>query len=166
MELKKYREEDSQIICSWIKDEKSLYQWSANRIGKFPLSGNDLNENYAPLINSKRFIPLSAFDDNGNIMGHLYIRYPDKDNDSIVRFGFVIIDPVLRGHCNGKKMVQMAAGYAKNVLDASKVTLGVFTNNNSARHCYEAAGFRPIGKTEVYKMPAGEWECIEMELVL
>lgn len=165
MELREYRKEDSEVICSWIKDEKSLYQWSANRIGKFPLSGNDLNENYAPLVNSKRFIPLSAFDNNGNIMGHLYIRCPDKDNDSVVRFGFVIIDPALRGRGNGKKMVQMAAGYAKNILGASKVTLGVFTNNNSARYCYKAAGFRPIGKTEIYKMPAGEWKCIEMELV-
>lgn len=43
MKLKEYQQEDSAIICSWIKDEKSLYQWSANRIGKFPLSGNELN---------------------------------------------------------------------------------------------------------------------------
>ena len=37
MELKKYEKEDSAIICSWIKDEKSLYQWSADRIEKFLL---------------------------------------------------------------------------------------------------------------------------------
>lgn len=34
MELIKYQEKDSAVICSWIKDEKSLYQWSANRIGR------------------------------------------------------------------------------------------------------------------------------------
>ena len=32
MELKKYEKEDSATICSWIKDEKSLYQWSADKI--------------------------------------------------------------------------------------------------------------------------------------
>lgn len=53
-----------------------------------------------------------------------------------------------------------------NELNASKITLGVFTNNDSARHCYEAVGFRSIGKTEIYKMSIGEWECIEMELSL
>ena len=166
MELKSYQKEDSTIICSWVKDEKSLYQWSANRIGKFPLTDNDLNEDYAPMIQSNRFIPLCAFDDKGNLVGHLYIRYPDENDDSIVRFGFVIVDPVLRGHGNGKKMLQLAIDYAKNILHASKITLGVFTNNDQARYCYEAVGFQPVGRTELYKMPIGEWECIEMVLSL
>ena len=37
MKLRPYKAEDSQIICSWVKDEKTLFQWSADRIGKFPL---------------------------------------------------------------------------------------------------------------------------------
>ena len=166
MELRKYQKEDSAIICSWIKDEKSLYQWSADRIGKFPLTGNDLNENYAPVMKESRFIPLSAFDDNGNLAGHLFIRYPDEKDESIVRFGFVIIDPVLRGCGNGKKMLQLAIDYAKYILCASKITLGVFMNNDCARYCYESVGFQPVGKIEIYKMPVGEWECMEMEMLL
>ncbi len=165
MKLRTYKKEDSANICSWIKDEKSLYQWSANKIGKFPITDNDLNEEYAPMIKGNRFIPLSAVDDKGNLVGHLYIRYPYENDDSIVRFGFVIVDPLLRGCGNGKKMLQLAINYAKNTLHASKITLGVFSNNN-ARYCYESVGFQPIGKTEIYKMPIGEWECIEMELVI
>lgn len=163
MELKEYQKEDSTIICSWIQDEKSLYQWSANKLGKFPLEENALNEDYAQMIKNGRFIPLSAFDED-KLIGHLYIRYPDEKDDSIVRFGFVIVDPELRGRVNGKKMLQLAIDYAKNVLCASKITLGVFANNDSARYCYESVGFRPAGRTEIYKMPIGEWECIEMEL--
>ena len=136
MELRKYQKGDSAIICSWIKDEKSLYQWSADRIGKFPLADNALNENYAPMIKGNRFIPLSAFDDDGNLVGHLFIRYPDENDDSIVRFGFVIVDPILRGCGNGKKMLLLAMG------------------------------FQPVGQIETYKMPIGEWECIEMEFVI
>ncbi|MBP3460270.1 MAG: GNAT family N-acetyltransferase [Lachnospiraceae bacterium] len=166
MELKKYQKEDAATICSWIKDEKSLYQWSADRIGKFPLTDDDLNENYAPMIQGGRFIPLSAFDDEGNLVGHLTIRYPDENDDSVVRFGFVIVDPVLRGCGNGKKMLRSAIDYAKSILCASKITLGVFTNNDSARYCYESVGFQPVGRTEKYKMPIGEWECIEMELCI
>lgn len=165
MKLRTYKKEDSANICSWIKDEKSLYQWSANKIVKFPITDNDLNEEYAPMIKGNRFIPLSAVDDKGNLVGHLYIRYPYENDDSIVRFGFVIVDPLLRGCGNGKKMLQLAINYAKNTLHASKITLGVFSNNN-ARYCYESVRFQPIGKTEIYKMPIGEWECIEMELVI
>lgn len=166
MELKKYCKEDSAIICSWIKNEKSLYQWSADRIGKFPLEDNDLTEHYIPMMKDKRFIPLSAFDDNGNLVGHLFIRYPDEKDDSIVRFGFVIVDPALRGCGNGKKMLQLAIEHAKNNLCASKITLGVFVNNDSARYCYESVGFQPVGRSEIYKMSIGEWECTEMELVI
>ena len=164
MELRKYQKEDSAVICGWIKDEKSLYQWSADRIGKFPLADNDLNEYYAPMMKSKRFVPLSAVDEKGNLVGHLFIRYPYETDDRTVRFGFVIVKPALRGHGNGKRMLQLAIDYAKNVLCASKITVGVFTNNDSARYCYESVGFRPIGRTETYKMPIGEWECIEMEM--
>lgn len=57
------------------------------------------------MLNSGRFIPLCAYDDNDKLAGHLYIRYPD-DTDG------------------------------------------------SARYCYEAAGFRPVGN-EIYKMAAG-----------
>ncbi len=61
-------------------------------------------------------------------------------------------------------MLQLAINYAQNVLGASKITLGVFTNNDSARYCYESVGFRPAGSTRIYIMPIGEWECMEMEL--
>ena len=166
MKLRKYIKEDSAIVCSWIKDEKSLYQWSADRIGKFPLFDDDLNKDYEPVISSDRFIPLIAIDENDNVVGHLFIRYPNKTDDRIVRFGYVIINPALRGCGKGKEMLKLAIGYARNVLNASKITLGVFTNNDSARYCYEAVGFCSVGKNEIYKMAIGEWECIEMELPL
>ena len=46
MKLRKYEKDDSAIICSWIKDEMSLYQWSADRIGKFIILDDDLNKDY------------------------------------------------------------------------------------------------------------------------
>lgn len=77
MKLRKYQKEDSAIICSWIKDEKSLYQWSADKIGKFPLADDDLDKNYKPNISNNKFIPLTAIDEDGKAIGHLLIRYPD-----------------------------------------------------------------------------------------
>ncbi|MDO4474102.1 MAG: GNAT family protein [Eubacteriales bacterium] len=166
MKLRKYKKDDSAIICSWIKDEMSLYQWSADRIDKFPILDDDLNKNYEPVIESDRFIPLSAIDENDTVIGHLFIRYPNEIDDSIVRFGYVIVNPALRGCGKGKEMLKLAIDYARNELNASMITLGVFSNNNSARYCYEAVGFRSVERKELYKMAIGEWECIEMELFL
>lgn len=166
MQLREYQKEDSNVICSWILDEKSLYQWSAERFGKFPLLADTFNNDYTSRGKDGRFFPLTALDEGGNLVGHLYIRYPEDGNDQTVRFGFVIIDPASRGYGNGKKMLYLAIDYAKKNLGASKITLGVFANNESARYCYEAVGFCPVGKTEIFKMSIGEWECIEMELAL
>ena len=63
-------------------------------------------------------------------------------------------------------MLKLAAVYAREILHASRITLGVFLNNASARYCYEAVGFRATGQVEKYLMPVGEWECIEMVLSL
>ena len=165
MKLRDYKSEDSKIICSWVKDEKTLFQWSADRIGKFPLLGNELNESYAQANISIDFFPLTAIDENNNLIGHLFIRIPDSEKKEIVRFGFVIISPEKRGAGNGKKMLELAIEYAKINLKATKVTLGVFENNPKAQKCYESLGFVPVSKRNVNILNT-DWACIDMELNL
>ena len=165
MKLRKYKTTDSDIISGWIVDERSLYQWSADRINKFPLSGEDINNCYLPMMHTGRFIPLTFIDQSDNIIGHLTIRYPIQ-SDRVVRFGFVIVAPVLRGKGYGKAMLLAAVEYAKITLNAEIITLGVFANNDSAKYCYQSVGFKSVGKNEIYQMPLGEWECIEMSLSL
>ena len=162
MILRNYKPEDSQIICSWVKDVKSLFQWSADRIGNFPLSGNELNENYATANVGIDFFPLTAIDENENVIGHLFIRLPDPEKKSVVRFGFVIVSSELRGKGYGKAMLELAIDYAKKELNATKITLGVFENNPNARHCYEATGFTPVSRCTI-NIQNTDWECIEME---
>ncbi len=107
MVLREYKEEDGSIIAGWIRTEEELYKWSADRFNKYPLSGNDINENYAPQIKTGRFYPLSAVDDDGSVIGHFIIRYPRDADDSSVRFGFVIINPAIRGKGYGKELIRL-----------------------------------------------------------
>ena len=165
MKLRPYKAEDSQIICSWVKDEKTLFQWSADRIGKFPLQGNELNENYAERKAGLDFFPLTAVDENENVIGHLFVLIPDVNVKTTVRFGFVIVSPDVRGKGYGKKMLELAIEYAKKELKATKATLGVFANNPKAQACYEAVGFKPFSK-RIMKILGTDWECIDMELNL
>lgn len=166
MKLRKYQKEDADIICGWIRDEKSLYQWSSDRLGKFPLSGDDLNKHYQSVLPGGRFIPMTAVDESGRVTGHFFIRYPDEKDDRTVRFGFIIVDPAIRGRGNGREMLKAAIDYARRALNAERIILGVFANNDSARYCYQSVGFRPAGKSAVRHTPMGGWECIEMALTL
>ena len=165
MILREYRKEDAPVIAGWIRSEEELYLWSSIRYNKYPLFGDDINKNYAPQIETGRFFPLTALDDTGEIIGHFIIRYPDPDDDSSVRFGFVIVDPSRRGQSCGTKMLRLGIEYVKEHFPALRIELGVFEKNESARRCYEAVGFRTCGSEE-RTMPIGSWNCLNMELVI
>ena len=57
-----------------------------------------------------------AIDEKEQPAGHLFILYPDETNKTLVRFGFVIVSPELRGKGNGRKMLELAIKYADEKL--------------------------------------------------
>lgn len=165
MRLREYKPEDATVICSWIRTEDELFEWSADRFNKFPLPDYIMNINYSEHVRGGRFFPLTATDDEGKVAGHFIIRYPKEDDNSSVRFGFVIVDPSLRGKGYGKEMLKLGVEYACVKLRASRIDLGVFEHNEGARRCYESVGFKSYGQME-FELPAGKWNCIQMELLL
>lgn len=165
MLLRDYKKEDGTIIASWLQKEEELYKWSADIYNKFPLLGDDIYENYLPQLETGRFYPLTAIDENGTIIGHFIIRYPKVDDDSSVRFGFVIVAPSLRGKGYGKEMLRLGIEYVNTNLSVSRIDLGVFANNEKAKHCYESVGFKAYGSREC-ELPIGTWKCTDMELFL
>lgn len=165
MKLRDLRNEDADIICTWLRTEPELYRWSADRFNKFPLTGSDIVDNYAPQLESGRFFPLTAVDDDGKVAGHFIIRYPREDDDSTVRFGFVIVDPEIRGRGLGKEMLRLGIEYVRENLNVSRIDLGVFVGNDSAEGCYKAVGFKEYSRRSC-EMPIGTWECIDMEMFI
>ncbi|MBB5226675.1 N-acetyltransferase [Treponema ruminis] len=163
MKLRAYKKEDAALICRWIRTEEELYRWSADRYNKFPLSEKDIENNYLPQLEGGRFFPITAIDDNGIVIGHFIIRYPRDDDNSTLRFGFVIVDPRLRGKGYGKEMLRLGIKYVKDNFTVKKIDLGVFENNESARKCYESVGFKECNRRE-FEMPIGTWTCIDMEM--
>ena len=164
MILRGYRSSDAAVICSWIHTEDELYKWSADRFNMFPLPDYIMNIEYSAQIKDGRFFPLTAIEGT-DVVGHFIIRYPHEDDNSTVRFGFVIIDPKLRGKGYGKEMLRRGIKYVKEELKATRIDLGVFENNPNANHLYKSIGFRAFAQRKV-EMPIGTWNCIDMELFL
>lgn len=161
--LREYRTKDAPSICSWIRDEISFYEWSAGVLGEYPITADHLDERLRASMAAGRFMAFTYADEDDSPAGHMIIRYPDEGNDELLRFGFVIIDPDLRGRGLGRSMLTSAFEYSRVVLHAKKVTLAVFTRNEKALRCYTAAGFRQTGGKEIYRVPSGEWESILLE---
>ena len=160
MDLRLFTISDAPTIFSWIKDKTAFRKWSADRYPVFPPEPEDMAAQYA----ADNIFPFTAVDSEGNIVGHIMLRYPEPSK-AVIRFGFVILDDRLRGIGYGKQMLQLAILKAKQDFGAQKITLGVFDNNPSALHCYESVGFVVTG-TDTYAIDGEEWSGKEMEFVL
>ena len=161
LRLRPYMPKDAGTVTSWVKDEFSLKQWTADRFDHFPVTADDLNRYYADPGNGPVF-PMTAFDGDG-VAGHMFMRFLDPEGTGL-RFGFVIIDPARRGRGYGREMLGLALKMAFEVMKVRRVTLGVFENNPAAYRCYKAAGFRDVLPDEpVYYHVLGEdWLCLEL----
>lgn len=162
--LRPYESDDAKTILSWIKDEKALRKWSADRYDAYPVTPEDMNRQYAGHEQSDTVYPMTAEDEAG-VVGHLIMRFPDEGK-KVLRFGFVIVDDSRRGMGYGKQMLSLAARYAFETFGVEKITLGVFENNFAAYHCYKAVGFRDVQmeEEEFYPIMGENWKCLEMEL--
>ena len=158
MTLRQFTIDDAPIILSWIKDKTAFRKWSADIYPVYPPKLEDMVAQYA----ADNIFPFTAIDDDGHVVGHIILRYPDSSK-TIIRFGFVIIDDRLRGKGYGKQLLQLAIQKATHEFGAKKITLGVFDNNPSAFHCYESVGFRVVG-TDSYFIDGEEWTEKEMEI--
>lgn len=160
--LRLYQPSDATVITSWLKSEYRMRQWCADRYERYPVTPEDMNRYYERYIDGQHSRALTMVD-GSDIVGYITLRIPADDPEE-QRLGFVIVDDSRRGCGLGKALVSMAIKYAYEELGATKVSLGVFENNPSAIHCYEAAGFHriPLLETESYKCLDETWNCIEM----
>ncbi len=161
--LRLYQPSDAAVITSWLKSEYLMRQWCADRYEHYPVMPEDMNTYHERYIDGQCTRALTMTDGD-DIVGYITLRTP-ADNLIEQRLGFVIVDDSKRGRGYGKTLVSMAVKYAFEELGAMKVSLGVFENNPSAIHCYEAAGFHRVSlpKTESYECLGETWNCIEME---
>lgn len=164
LRLRPYKACDAGQIVKWCKTEYAFRQWSADRYDRYPITAAEMNAYYDADKNNDTIWALTAFDDSG-VVGHLTMRYPQEDKREI-RFGFVIVDDTKRSKGYGKKLVTLAIRYAFELLQAEKISLGVFENNTAAQNCYKACGFQRAaqGQTTSYVCMGEQWNCIEMEL--
>lgn len=161
--LRPYKPSDAATITSWLKSEYLMRQWCADRYEHYPVTPEDMNAYYEQYIDGETSRAMTMCDGN-EVLGYITLRIP-ADDSSEQRIGFVIVDDSKRGQGLGKALVNMAVNYATGELRATKVSLGVFENNPSAVHCYEAAGFHRVLRPEAesYECLGETWNCVEME---
>ena len=166
--LRPYKEEDAKTIISWCEDENVFRKWTSDRYDSWPITEKDMNHKYfdcnGDCAEADNFYPMTACDEEG-ITGHFILRYTDG-NHAVLRIGFVIVDNTKRGRGYGKEMIRLAIDYAFRIAGAEQVTIGVFENNQSAYHCYKAAGFHDITaeEEEICELFGEKWRILELAI--
>ena len=74
MILRPFTISDAPVILSWIKDKTAFRKWSADRYSVYPPKPEDMQAQYA----AENVFPFTALDDEGKVVGHIMLRYPDK----------------------------------------------------------------------------------------
>ena len=165
MTLRPFKPCDAGRIASWCGDERTWLLWGGDRIGPYPLSGDDLCRKYLAenggCSEADNFYPVTALDGDEPV-GHFIIRYPGGDR-RVLRFGWVIVDPALRGRNYGRTMLSLGLKLAFEIMGAEKVTIGVSENNPAALKCYLSAGFRKTGEFSFADIRGETWRVIELE---
>ena len=161
-EIRGYRSADAQKIISWITDEKTFRQWSADKYETFPPKAEEINAFYESM--KTQGAKALVFCDGGKEIGHFIVRPMADESVKTARLGFIIVDSSIRGKGYGKKMLEMAISFALSEFGAQRVTLGVFENNPKAKKCYESVGFRQYGE-DTYTIGTETWKCLEMEWI-
>ncbi len=157
LRIRPYKPTDAPEILSWCRDEMAFYQWTAGVLGEFPIT--EVKFSFV-----EKLMPFTAFDESG-VAGFFTLRNPGETPDEL-RFGFVILNPEIRGKGYGKQMLQKGMKFAFECYGAERVSLGVFENNPAAYHCYRAVGFRDVTpeEQERYTVMGETWKCRELIL--
>lgn len=163
MRLRPYKSCDAEIIAKWVQNEEVFHMWGGDRFGCFPINAGMIDGKYrrdnGDCTEPDNFYPWVAVDEENRVVGHLIMRYTGGDPGQL-RFGWVVVDDSVRGKGYGKQMLKLGLKYAFEVLDAVKVTIGVFENNAPAHACYRKVGFSDRSLTE-----SEPWNVVEMELL-
>lgn len=159
--LRPYRPEDAEIIVSWIRDEITMRRLAANLYDHFPVTADMMNEKYDGYRRSHNMVAISVLDEAGTLCGHFTYLFRPEEADN-ARICFVITDDNRRGQGIGTEMMAMAVTYARESLQAKKITLCVFANNPAARQCYRKTGFRELEPVQQIPIMGKLWDRIDM----
>lgn len=165
LRLRPYKPSDAGYLMDWLKDEKTVRLWRADRFS-YPLTKEQLELYWEDFLSDGNAWIFMAVDRSGKPCGHFSFRRVDYLKNS-AHMGFIVVNPMERGKGYGREMVTLALRYAFGLLRVERVTLGVFTVNEAAHRCYRSVGFQDEELHRNYDSFDGEtWDYQDMAVSL
>lgn len=146
IELQPFTQEDFSRLLEWSPTPEFLMQW-AGPYFTFPLDEAQLEEYLRGAAGESpvRRIFKVVETGTGAVIGHVELGTISYANRSATIHRVLLGDPTYRGQGIGLEMVRRIQEIAFGEMGLHRLDLVVFDFNESARRCYEKAGFRVEG---------------------
>jgi RimJ/RimL family protein N-acetyltransferase len=164
LQVKKFRVKDISRICSWIKSERDLVQWSGP-IFCWPMSQKQFRQHLRAA--KGKAVTLYPF---GLYRGSILVGYCEifgyNRKTSSAQLSRVIISPRHRNKGFAQIMIGGVLSFGFEKLGLNRLGLGVFDFNKPAIKCYKNAGFKLEGTLrESAKVGDNYWNCHIMSIL-
>ena len=156
MKLRPTTAADLEQVLGWLGDERDLAIWSGPTF-TWPVTMVDVQRQ---LDSAESSLWLrSAVDDAGRLVGMARVRTESPESG---RYGWVILDPALRGRGLGAELVHRTLAAATDELRLPLLTLWVMTQNLAARRMYQREGFVASGRRVTMTVAGESWQAVEL----
>jgi RimJ/RimL family protein N-acetyltransferase len=168
VKLEYFTEADFDQLIGWVNTDELLQNWTGSMFS-FPLTREKL-EWYIQYSNNPPqtdvLIYKAVDTENGKTVGHISLGSISEKNRSARVSRVLVGDTCARGkgYCTG--MVQEVLRIGFEELKLHRISLGVYTYNESAIRCYERCGFVREGVSrDVLRYNNEYWSLLEMSIL-
>lgn len=164
LQLEKFRFKDIGRICSWIRSEAQMVQWSGP-VFEWPLT----QKQFRVHLRAVKTRPPTLFS-FGLYLGRTLIGYCELSHynrkSQSANLSRVIISPKHRNKGFAQIMISGVIKFGFGELGLNRIGLGVFDFNKQAIKCYKKMGFKPEGTLrQSAKVGDSFWSCNMMSIL-
>lgn len=166
--LEYFDQSNFEQLMGWVNTEALLTNW-AGSLFSFPLTKESMEwylQDTNDLENSDAFLYNVIEVESGEVIGHISLGGVSRKNRS-ARISRVLIGSPKhkgKGYCSQMLKAVLKIGFEQ--LKLHRISLGVYTQNSAALHCYLSAGFKVEGTMREVLLQGTEWwSLIEMAIL-
>ena len=149
LRLRPFKPADGAYLVKWFDNEEMFTKWSAGQFS-YPLTRQQVDDYCRKWEEDSNGWPMAVTDETGRVVGHLLMRNMDYQENSLF-FGFIVVDPSIRGKGYGKALFKRLAQIAKE-REYGRIEWWCLDWNKPSIDFYKSMGAEAMEEWTVYRL--------------
>jgi RimJ/RimL family protein N-acetyltransferase len=166
--LEYFTQQDFQQLIDWVDNEELLLNWAGTQF-KIPLTVEKLEwyiRDANDFENSDTLVYKAVDTETGQSVGHISLSVINRPNRSARLTRVLVGNSAERGKGIGEQMTKEMLRIGFEDIGLHRMSLGVYSFNESAIRCYKKCGFKVDGVLrDIKKHQDTYWSLMEMSIL-